>query len=167
MTFRRFALFAALFLAAQSRAWAQPRAANYPTPVEADYIARDFTFTTGETLPELKLHYRTIGTPARDGSGIVRNAILILHGTGGSGAGFLSAGFGGQLFAPGQLFDAAKYFIVLPDGIGHGKSSKPSDGLHLRFPKYTYDDMVRAHHLLLTDGLKVNHLRVVLGTSMG
>ena len=148
-------------------AWAQPGPAGYPTPVEGEYIARDFRFGTGETLPALKLHYRTIGTPQRDASGVVRNAVLILHGTGGSGAGFLSAGFAGQLFGAGQLLDATRYFIVLPDGIGHGKSSKPSDGLRMRFPTYTYDDMVRAHHLLLTDGLKVDHLRLVLGTSMG
>jgi len=123
--------------------------------------------TAGETLPELTLHYRTIGTPRRDASGVVGNAVLILHGTGGAGSGFLAQSFGGQLFGAGQLLDATRYFIILPDGIGHGKSSKPSDGLRTRFPKYTYDDMVRAQHLLLTDGLKVNHLRLVLGTSMG
>ena len=142
-------------------------AADFPAPVERDYVARGFTFADGSTLPELTLHYRTIGTPQRDASGVVRNAVLILHGTGGTGGGFLSQTFGGQLFGAGQLLDATKYFIVLPDGIGHGRSSKPSDGLHARFPKYTYDDMVRSQHLLLTDGLKVNHLRLVLGTSMG
>ena len=142
-------------------------AAEFPAPTEADYIARDFKFGTRETLSELRLHYRTIGTPRRNASGRVTNAVLILHGTGGSGAGFLGQAFGGTLFGAGQLLDATKYFIVLPDGIGHGKSSKPSDGLRARFPKYTYDDMVRAQHLLLTDGLKVNHLRLVLGTSMG
>jgi homoserine O-acetyltransferase/O-succinyltransferase len=146
---------------------AAPAAAQAPVPVEADYVARDFRFQTGETLPTLTLHYRTIGTPRRDASGVVRNAVLILHGTGGSGAGFLSRTFGGELFGSGQLLDASRYFIVLPDGIGHGKSSKPSDSLRTRFPKYTYDDMVRAQHLLLTDGLKVNHLKLVLGTSMG
>jgi len=142
-------------------------AAEYPKPVEADYTIANFKFGTGETLPALNLHYRTIGTPQRDASGVVRNAVLILHGTGGSGAGFLSQTFGGELFAAGQLLDATRYFIVLPDGIGHGKSSKPSDGLRAKFPKYTYDDMVRAQHALLVDGLKVNHLRLVLGTSMG
>ena len=141
--------------------------AQTPAAVEGDYIARDFRFDTGETLAQLKLHYRTIGTPQRDASGMVRNAVMILHGTGGSGAGFLSQTFGGQLFGAGQILDAAKYFIVLPDGIGHGKSSKPSDGLHAKFPKYTYDDMVRAQYLMLTDGVKVGHLRLVLGTSMG
>jgi homoserine O-acetyltransferase len=142
-------------------------AANYPAPSEADFTIRDFTFGTGEKLPSLNLHYRTIGTPRRDASGVVRNAVLILHGTGGTGGGFLNASFAGQLFGPGQLLDATKYFIILPDGIGHGKSSKPSDGLRAKFPKYTYDDMVRAQHAMLTDGLKMNHLRLVLGTSMG
>jgi len=146
---------------------AQPAGSSFPAPVEGDFIARDFRFGTGETLPELKLHYRTIGTPRRDAAGTVRNAVLIGHGTGGTGAGFLSRTFGGELFGPGQLLDATRYFIVLPDGIGHGKSSKPSDGLHARFPKYTYDDMVRAQHAMLVDGLKVNHLRLVMGTSMG
>jgi len=138
-----------------------------PQAVEGDYVAHDFRFGTGETLPELRLHYRTLGAPRRDASGMVRNAVLVLHGTGGSGGGFLSRTFGGELFGPGQLLDATRYFIVLPDGIGHGKSSKPSDGLHARFPKYTYDDMVRAQHAMLVEGLKVNHLRLVMGTSMG
>jgi homoserine O-acetyltransferase/O-succinyltransferase len=142
-------------------------AADYPPPTEADFTIQNFKFGTGETLPQLRLHYRTIGTPRRDASGVVQNAVLILHGTGGTGAGFLSQTFGGELFGAGQLLDATKYLIVLPDGIGHGKSSKPSDGLHARFPKYTYDDMVRSQHALLTDGLKVNHLRLVMGTSMG
>ena len=142
-------------------------AAEFPTPVEGDFVVRDFRFGTGETLPSLNLHYRTIGTPRRDASGVVRNAVLILHGTGGTGAGFLSQTFGGELFGSGQLLDATRYFIVLPDGIGHGKSSKPSKDLRARFPKYTYDDMVRAQHVLLVDGLKVNHLRLALGTSMG
>jgi homoserine O-acetyltransferase len=143
------------------------RAAEFPPAVEADFVARNFTFGTGETLPTLTLHYRTIGTPQKDSSGVVRNAVMILHGTGGTGAAFLSQTFGGELFGAGQVLDATKYFIILPDGIGHGKSSKPSDGLHARFPKYTYDDMVRAQHAMLVDGLKVNHLRLVLGTSMG
>jgi homoserine O-acetyltransferase len=146
---------------------AKVAAADYPAPVEGDYIARDFKFGTGETLPELKLHYRTVGTPQRDATGVVRNAVLILHGTGGTGQGFLNQTFAGGLFGAGQPLDATRYFIILPDGIGHGKSSKPSDGLHARFPKYTYDDMVRSQHLMLTEGLKVNHLRLVLGTSMG
>jgi len=152
---------------AVSLAHAQAQQGNFPAPVEGDFTIRDFRFGTGETLPELKLHYRTIGTPRRDASGTVRNAVLILHGTGGTGAGFLSRTFGGELFGAGQLLDATKYFIILADGIGHGKSSKPSDGLRTKFPKYTYDDMVRAQHAMLTDGVKVNHLRLVMGTSMG
>jgi homoserine O-acetyltransferase/O-succinyltransferase len=165
MRTRRLAAALLAFLAIASRSNAQPR--PFPTPVDGDFIAHDFAFASGETMPELRLHYRTLGTPRRDASGVVRNAVLILHGTGGTGAGFLSPTFGGELFGTGQLLDAAKYFIILPDGIGHGKSSKPSDGLHARFPKYTYDDMVRSQHLLLTEGLHVTHLRLVLGTSMG
>jgi homoserine O-acetyltransferase len=163
---RRLAAVAlAIIVALPLRSAAQTPAG--PTPVEADFIARNFTFGTGETLPELKLHYRTLGTPRRDAAGVVRNAVLILHGTGGTGAGFLSDNFGHHLFGPGQSLDASKYFIVLPDGIGHGKSTKPSDGLHAKFPKYTYDDMVRSQYLLLNEGLHVNHLHLVLGTSMG
>ena len=162
------ALAAATALVLTCPAFAQPaRGTGFPTPVDGDFVARDFTFGTGDTLPSLNLHYRTIGTPRRDTSGVVRNAVLILHGTGGTGAGFLSRTFGGELFGAGQTLDATRYFIILPDGIGHGKSSRPSDGLRARFPKYTYDDMVRAHHAMLVDGLKVNHLRLVLGTSMG
>jgi homoserine O-acetyltransferase/O-succinyltransferase len=159
-------ILAACLALASAAPLAQTRAA-YPAPVEGDFVARNFTFGTGETLPELTLHYRTIGTPRRDPSGVVRNAVLILHGTGGTGGAFLGPSFGGQLFGAGQLLDATRDFIVLPDGIGHGKSSKPSDRMRAHFPRYTYDDMVRAQHLLLTDGLKVNHLRLVLGTSMG
>src|SRR5215472_1895325 len=114
----------------------------FPTPEQGDYIIKDFHFRSGETLPELKLHYRTIGKPVRDSSGVARNAVLILHGTGGAGTQFLSQQFAGVLFGPGQLLDATRYFIILPDAIGHGGSSKPSDGLHARFPHYTYDDMV-------------------------
>ena len=142
-------------------------AAAYPVPTEADWIARNFKFTTGETLPELRVHYTTIGKPERDASGKVVNAVLILHGTGGTGRGFLTETFAGQLFGPGQLLDGATHYIILPDGIGHGGSSKPSDGLRMSFPQYTYDDMVRAQYFLLTEGLGVNHLRLVLGTSMG
>ncbi len=141
--------------------------ANYPAPVEGDFTVGNFRFGAGDVLPELRLHYSTIGTPRTDASGRVVNAVLILHGTGGTGRGFLSPAFAGQLFGPGQLLDATQYFIILPDGIGHGKSSKPSDGLRMEFPKYTYDDMVTAQYRLVTEGLKVNHLRLVLGTSMG
>jgi len=143
------------------------RAQDNPVPAQGDFIIRDFKFDSGEILPELKLHYRTLGSPRRDGSGVVRNAVLIMHGTGGSGAGFISDQFAGVLFKPGQPLDATKYFIILPDGIGHGGSSKPSDGLRARFPKYGYNDMVTAQYRLLTEGLKVNHLRLVMGTSMG
>jgi len=139
----------------------------YPAPTEGDYVVRDFRFQSGETLPRLRLHYTTIGAPRRDASGRTVNAVLIMHGTTGSGRGFLSPNFGGHLFGKGQLLDATRYYLILPDGIGHGKSSRPSDGLHMRFPKYTYDDMVRAQYLLLTEHLGVDHLRLVTGTSMG
>jgi len=142
-------------------------AQNDPAPAQGDFTIRNFKFDSGEVLPELKLHYRTLGTPRRDASGVVRNAVLVMHGTGGSGGGFISDQFAGPLFKPGQLLDAAKYFIILPDGIGHGQSSKPSDGLHARFPHYGYNDMVTAQYRLLTEGLGVNHLRLVMGTSMG
>jgi homoserine O-acetyltransferase/O-succinyltransferase len=136
-------------------------------PTSGDYVIRNFRFQSGETLPELRLHYRTLGSPHRDASGIVRNAVLILHGTGGSGKQFLSDHFAGVLFGPGQLLDAATHYIILPDGIGHGDSSKPSDGPHAHFPHYTYDDMVVAQHRLLTEHLGVDHLLLVMGTSMG
>ena len=161
-----FTAVLALIVAAATASPARAQA-PLPAPAEHDFVTRDFRFGSGETLPELKLHYRTLGTPRRDSAGVVRNAVMVLHGTGGSGAGFLSRTFGGELFGAGQLLDAAQYFIILPDGIGHGQSSKPSDGLHGRFPKYTYDDMVRAQHAMLVDGLNVNHLRLVMGTSMG
>lgn len=134
---------------------------------QGDFVINDFAFRSGERLSALRLRYTTLGTPQRDASGVVRNAVMILHGTGGAGRSFLSNGYAGELFGPGKLLDSAKYFIVLPDGIGHGGSSKPSDGLHMRFPKYTYDDMVVAQHRLLTEHLKVNHLRLIMGTSMG
>ena len=128
---------------------------------------RAFRFDSGGTLPALRLHYRTLGRPRRDAAGVVRNAVLIVHGTGGAGTQFLGANFAGELFGPGQALDTTRYYIVLPDGVGHGQSSKPSDGLHARFPHYTYGDMVRAERRLLEEGLGVRHLRLVLGTSMG
>ena len=143
------------------------RAAEVPTPAQGDYVARDFTFASGEVLPALRIHYRTYGQPRRDAQGVVANAVLILHGTTGSGANFVTPEFAGELFGPGQPLDASKYYVILPDGIGHGGSSKPSDGLRAKFPRYGYRDMVRAQHLLLTGGLKVDHLRLVMGTSMG
>ncbi len=138
-----------------------------PEPVEGDYRIKNFHFRSGEDLSELRLHYRTLGTPVRDAKGHVKNAVLIAHGTTGSGKGFLGPNFAGVLFGPGQLLDARRYYIILPDAIGHGGSSKPSDGMHARFPQYDYDDMIAADHLLLTDGLKVDHLRLFMGTSMG
>ena len=156
-----------LILAALAFASTNTLAADYPAPVEADFVLKDFKFSSGATLPELRLHYRTLGTPRRDEKGIVRNAVWIGHGTGGSGAQFIRPEFAGELFGPGQLLDATQYFIVLPDGIGHGKSSKPSDGLRAKFPQYGYFDMVEAQYRLLTEGLKVSHLRLVMGTSMG
>ena len=142
-------------------------AADFPTPTEGDYAVDEFQFTTGEGMSHLNLHYTTIGTPVKNASGVVTNAVLIMHGTGGSGRGFLSATFGEQLFGAGQLLDATKYFIILPDDIGHGKSSKPSDGMHMKFPHYTYTDMVHGEYRLVTEKLGVNHLRLVMGTSMG
>lgn len=162
------ALLFALVLAAAPGLTAQDTAsAAYPAPVEGDYVIRDFAFDSGGRMPELRIHYRTIGQPVRDANGVVRNAVLVLHGTTGSGASFISPTFAGRLFGPGQLLDARRYYIILPDGIGHGRSSRPSEGMHARFPRYTYDDMVRAQHRLVTEGLGVNHLRLVMGTSMG
>lgn len=138
-----------------------------PTPTEGDYIAHDFHFKSGETLPELRLHYTTFGKPQKDASGKVTNAVLILHGTGGTGHQFFAPQFADVLFGPGQLLDANRYFIILPDNVGHGKSSKPSDGMHAHFPQYDYDDMIAAQHEMLEKGLGVNHLRLVMGTSMG
>ena len=159
---KRFAIAALFLLGAVCL-----RAADYPQPTLGDFAMKDFKFASGETLPELRIHYRTLGTPEKDAHGRVRNAVLILHGTTGSGENFLNPNFGGVLFSPGGLLDARKYYIVLPDGICHGQSSKPSDGLHARFPRYGYDDMVTAQYRLLTEGLGVNHLRLVMGTSMG
>ncbi|TMB85962.1 MAG: alpha/beta fold hydrolase [Chloroflexi bacterium] len=134
---------------------------------DGDFVVRDFRFKSGETLPELRLHYLTLGQPARDRQGRVANAVLILHGTGGSGRQFMAPQFAGVLFGPGALLDTARYDVILPDGIGHGRSSKPSDGLHARFPHYEYDDMVIAQYRLVTEHLGIRHLRLVMGTSMG
>ncbi len=134
---------------------------------EGDFVARDFRFASGATLPELRLHYTTLGTPTHDAAGHVTNAVLVLHGTGGDGHQFLRPQFSGELFGPGQPLDVARYYIILPDGIGHGKSSKPSDGLRAHFPEYGYADMVAAQHRLLTEGLGVDRLRLLMGTSMG
>jgi homoserine O-acetyltransferase len=134
--------------------------ADYPAPKEADWIARDFKFHTGEVLPELRLHYSTIGAPSGQ-------PVLVLHGSGSSAAGMLTADFAGQLFGLGQPLDATKYYIIIPDGIGHGKSSKPSDGLKTKFPQYDYADMVDAQYRLLTEGLGLHHVRLIIGNSMG
>ncbi|MDQ3414328.1 MAG: alpha/beta fold hydrolase [Verrucomicrobiota bacterium] len=143
------------------------RAAEYPAPKEGDFVLRDFHFTSGETLPEMRIHYRTLGQAVKDAQGVTQNAVLIMHVTTGSGAQFIRPEFAGELFGPGQPLDASKYFIILPDDVGHGKSSKPSDGLHAKFPRYGYRDMVEAEYRLLTDGLGVNHARLIMGTSMG
>ncbi|MEY2601478.1 MAG: homoserine O-acetyltransferase/O-succinyltransferase [Verrucomicrobiota bacterium] len=143
------------------------KSADYPSPTEGDYTIRDFKFASGESLPELRIHYRTLGKIDKDAQGKTRNAVLITHGTTGSGAQFIRPEFAGELFGKDQPLDTTKFFIVLPDGIGHGKSSKPSDGMHAKFPHYGYNDMVEAQYRLLTNGLGVNHARLVMGTSMG
>jgi homoserine O-acetyltransferase len=143
------------------------QAAPYPSPAQADFTIRDFRFAGGETLAELRLHYFTVGTPHRDDRGRIENAVLLLHGTGGRGAGFLTDAFAGELFGSGQPLDASRWFIIVPDNLGHGGSSKPSDGLRASFPRYGYADMVEAQYRLVTEGLGVDHLRLVIGTSMG
>jgi homoserine O-acetyltransferase len=150
-----------VFAAAILTFGATTRAADYPAPVEGDFTIRDFHFHDGESLAELKLHYYTIGKPS------ATEAVLVMHGTGGTGKSFDSRGFGGELFGPGQPLDATKYFIIMPDAIGHGGSSKPSDGLRAHFPKYCYHDMVTADYRLLSEHLGVKHLRIAMGTSMG
>jgi homoserine O-acetyltransferase len=142
-------------------------AQNRLRPVEDDYLVRGFRFAAGGTLPDLRLHYTTLGEPRRDEVGRVTNAVLLLHGTTGSGASFLRTPWPEELFAPGQPLDASRYYLIFPDGIGHGASSKPSDGLRARFPHYDYDDMVRAQHRLVTERLGVERLRLIVGTSMG
>jgi len=135
-------------------------AADYPTPKQGDWIAKDFKFHNGETMPELRLHYTTVGEPNGQ-------PVLVLHGSGGSAASMLTPAFAGELFGPGQSLDASKYYIIIPDGIGHGKSSKPSDGMKTAFPKYDYEDMVDAQYRLVKEGLGIKHLRLVIGNSMG
>ena len=153
----------AIFMYLSTAAFAQAP----PKPSEGDFTLHNFHFHSGEVLPELRVHYTTYGKPVTDAKGRVSNAVMILHGTTGSGQQFTSERFAGVLFGPGQLLDGNRYYIILPDSIGHGHSTKPSDGLHARFPHYDYDDMVEAQHSLLTEGLKVDHLRLVMGTSMG
>jgi len=153
-------LLLALAVAATLASAVAAEAQNYPAPKEGDWIARDFRFHTGEVVPELRVHYTTVGAPTGE-------PIVILHGTSGSGTGMLTPGFAGELFGPGQPLDASKYFIILPDSIGHGKTAKPSDGLRTKFPRYNYDDMVVAQYSLVTEGLGLRHARMVLGFSMG
>jgi homoserine O-acetyltransferase/O-succinyltransferase len=143
------------------------RSADYPKPAAGDFVFKDFHLAGGDTLAEARIHYRTLGKPQADAQGVVRNAVLVLHGTTGQSGNFLRPDFAGELFGKDQPLDAERYFIVIPDNLGHGKSTKPSDGLRGRFPKYGYNDMIAAQHRLLTEGLKVNHLRLVVGTSMG
>lgn len=154
-------LFAAI--AAQA---ATPPAKVWPTH-EGDVVLKDFQFRDGESLPELRMHYTTLGEPHRDSSGRIDNAVMVLHGTGGSGWQFLRPQFADELYGPGQPLDIRKYWLILPDSVGHGKSSKPSDGLRMKFPKYDYDDMVEAQHRMLVEGLGVTQLRLIMGTSMG
>jgi homoserine O-acetyltransferase/O-succinyltransferase len=145
----------------------KPAQTAFPGQTEGDFIIKDFHFNSGESLPELRLHFVTLGTPHRNSAGQIDNAILLLHSTADSGSIFFEPSFSGDLFGPGQPFDLTKFYIIIPDGIGHGKSSKPSDGLRARFPHYGYEDMVAAQHRLVTEKLGVTHLRLVLGVSMG
>ena len=134
---------------------------------EGDVVLRDFRFGSGERLAELRIHYATLGTPRRDEAGRITNAVMVLHGTGGSGRQFLQPQFADRLFGPGQPLDLDRYFVILPDNIGHGRSSKPSDGMRMRFPAYDYGDMVEAQRRMLVEGLGVDRLRLLMGTSMG
>ncbi|MGC1896241.1 MAG: alpha/beta fold hydrolase [Pseudolabrys sp.] len=154
MLFRAAAIFALAMIPLVANA------ADYPAPKEGNWIARDFRFHTGEVLPEIRLHYRTIGKP----EGI---PVVVLHGTGSSGVSMLTPAFAGELFGPGQPLDAEKYFIILPDALGHGNSTKPSDGLKTKFPQYNYADMVDAQYRLVAEGLGIKHVRMVIGNSMG
>ena len=163
MKHARAAVLVASALSLASAATARAAAA----PREGDAVLRSFRFSSGDSLPELRIHYLALGTPLRDPHGHVTNAVLILHGTGGTGRQFMAPQFAGVLFGPGAPLDTARMYVILPDGIGHGRSSKPSDGLHMRFPHYGYDDMVTAQHRLLVEHLGVDHLRLVMGTSMG
>jgi len=162
----RPAAIAGLILCTLAASAQTPHPTKWPIK-ENVYVIRNFHFGTGETLPELTLHYLTLGQPHRRADGQVDNAILLLHGTGGDRYTLLNPVFSDVLFGPGQPFDITKYFLILPDDIGHGDSSKPSDGLHMKFPQYDYDDMVRSQYIMLTEGMHVDHLRLILGTSMG
>lgn len=161
-----FAAAATVWLALATLSGQTPQPQTPPV-TEGDFIVRNYTFASGETMPEVKLHYRTLGTAQKGSDGRVSNAVWIGHGTGGAGTQFLSRNFAGELFGPGQPLDATRYFIILPDHIGHGASSKPSNSLRAKFPKYGYRDMVDLQYRLITEGLHVNHMRLVMGTSMG
>ncbi len=164
----RKAAFAAIFLPISFAAvLSAQQASPAPSPKEGDYVSADFRFKSGERMPGLRMHYASFGTPARNANGRVTNAVLLLHGTSGTGRQFLAPQFAGVLFGPGQLLDVTRYYVILPDNIGHGKSSKPGDGMHAHFPQYDYDDMVALQHELLEKGLGIDHLRLILGTSMG
>jgi homoserine O-acetyltransferase/O-succinyltransferase len=169
MSLRSTCLAAAMLVASSVSALSQATPAapvtKWPT-VDGTVTLQNFRFGTGETLPELKLHYLTLGTPHRNAAGQTDNVVLLLHGTGGNAHSLMNPLFSDVLFAPGGVLDIRKYFIVLPDDIGHGESSKPSDGLHAHFPAYDYDDMVRSQHMML-EAMKISHLRLILGTSMG
>jgi homoserine O-acetyltransferase len=170
MLTRNSGSYAASLLAALLYAAAPATAVATPEPArkrEGDYVVENFHFASGESLPELRLHYTTLGAPHRNARGRVDNAVLIIHGTGGSARSLLVDRFSGVLFGRDQPLDAGRYYIIFPDALGHGQSSKPSDGLHARFPQYTYEDMVNAQYALVTQGLQVDHLRLVMGTSMG
>lgn len=143
-----------------------PAASNWPAR-DAQFTIPHFRFGSGETLPELRINYTMLGQPHRNAQGDIDNAVMVLHGTGGTGRQFLAPQFADELYGPGQPLDIRRYWIILPDGIGHGKSSKPSDGLHMRFPHYDYDDMVEAQYRLLRDGLGIQRMRLIMGTSMG
>jgi len=152
-------------------AWLGASHASAQTPewpiAEADFIARDVRFASGETMDAVRIHYATLGRPHRDRRGRIDNAVMLLHGTGGTGRQFLAPQFANELFGPGQPLDIERYYIILPDNIGHGRSSKPSDGMRMSFPRYDYADMVMLQHRLLTEGLRVRQARLILGTSMG
>lgn len=156
--------FAGLILLATSSSLQE---AGLPPASAGEYRIREFRFASGETLPEVHIHYRTFGNPICDSHGKVRNAVLILHGTGGDGESLMNSSFAGELFGRRQPLDAGRCYIIIPDNLGHGKSTKPSDGLRARFPRYGYHDLVEAQYRLVTEGLQVNHLRLVMGTSMG
>jgi homoserine O-acetyltransferase len=155
-----------LFLALAAQTVAVPPPTRWPTH-EQDVVLKNFRFRDGEALPELRMHVTTLGTPHRNSAGQIDNAVMVLHGTGGSGKNFLVPQFADELYGPGQPLDISRYYIVLPDNIGHGGSSKPSDGMRMHFPKYDYDDMVAAQHRMLTEGLGITHMRLIMGTSMG